>query len=145
MIFDLASAQAAADAGQLAAWVDRYLRTGPRANLPFAEGLKLARRWWSGPHQVGLDQLVRCCGPEPGMPFRVPAEDWERHVSALAQGLSTPEALPPLIIQYADGSYLISDGNTRHEAMRRRGWRSCWVIVWYTSETDYHGRTEAEA
>jgi hypothetical protein len=74
---------------------------------------------------------------EPDVEFRVPADDWEQHVTALAQGLTTPEALPPLIVLYDYGKYRISDGNMRREAVRRRGCGSCWVIVWYTSEDDY--------
>lgn len=138
MLFNLATAQAAARDGQLAAWVDSYLRTpGPRANVRFADGLLLAQRWWSGPQRMALDTLRRCCGPEPEMEFRVPADDWNKHVTALAQGFTTPEALPPLIVLYDNGIYTISDGNTRHEAMRRLGWESCWVIVWYTTEDEY--------
>lgn len=29
------------------------------------------------------------------------------------------------------------DGNHRHEAMRRKGWPTCWVIVWYNSAEEY--------
>lgn len=140
--FNLASAQAAARDGQLAAWVDRYLRTSVRPNVPFADGLQLERRWWAGPRLLPLDQLTRCSGPEPEMAFRVPADDWERYVTLLAAGLTTPEALPPLIVLYQDGRRIISDGNNRHEAMRRRGWRSCWVLMWYTSQEDYHRDAE---
>jgi hypothetical protein len=138
VIFNLATAQAAAREERLAAWVDSYLRqSGPRANVPFADGLLLAQRWWSGPQYLPLDHLTRSCGPEPEMEFRVPRDAWEQYVTTLAQSFTTPEALPPLIVLYDNGTYRISDGNNRHEAMRRVGWTSCWIIVWYTSEDDY--------
>lgn len=146
MIYNLATAQAAAQEGRLAAWVDSYLRQpGPRANVPFADGLLLDQRWWSGPHDLPLDQLTRCCGPEPEMEFCVPRSEWERHVTTLVQSFTTPEALPPLIVLYGNGMYRISDGNNRHEAMRRVGWPSCWVIVWYTSAADYQRAGLAQA
>lgn len=135
--FNLASAQVAAHAGQLEIWVDRYLRTSIRPNVPLADGLQLERRWWAGPRLISLDQLTRVCGPEEELAFRVPADDWERYVTMLAAGLTTLEALPPLIVLYQAGTRTISDGNNRHEAMRRRGWTSCWVLLWYTSENDY--------
>ena len=135
--FNLASAQAAARDDQLAAWVDNYLRTSVRPNVPFADGLQRERRWWADPRLLPLDHLTRTCGPEPEMPFRVPADDWERYVTMLAAGLTTLEALPPLIVLYQEGTRRISDGNNRHEAMRRRGWTACWALLWYTSENDY--------
>ena len=79
VIFNRASAQAAARDGQLATLVDRYLRTGIRPNVPFAEGLQRERRWWTGPRLIALDRLTRSCGPEPEMAFRVPADDRERY------------------------------------------------------------------
>jgi hypothetical protein len=135
--FNLASAQTAARDGQLAAWVDNYLRTSVRPNVPFADGLQLEQRWWAGPRLLLLDQLTRSCGPEPEMASRAPADDWERYVTMLAAGLTTPEALPPLIVLYQDGTRIINDGNNRYEAMRRRGWISCWVVMSYLSEQDY--------
>ncbi len=67
--FNLASAQAAARENQLATWVDQYLRTSVRPNVPFADGLQLERRWWAGPRLLPLDQLTRTCGSEPSMPY----------------------------------------------------------------------------
>lgn len=57
--FNLASVQAAAHAGQIEIWVDRYLRTSIRPNVPLADGLQLERRWWVGPRLMSLDQLTR--------------------------------------------------------------------------------------
>ena len=77
------------------------------------------------------------CGPEEEMAFRVPAHDWARYVTMLAAGLTTLEALPPLMVLHQAGTRTIRDGNNHHAAMRRRGWTCCWVLLWYTSENDY--------
>jgi hypothetical protein len=122
--FSTCSAQQAAAAGQLEPWIDGYLQGGAWANRGLLEGLQNQSRWWLGPLEVALDRLSRCCGPEPNMEYRVPADAWETHVTALAAGLTEPAALPPLIVMYDNGELSIRDGNHRHEAMRRRGWRT---------------------
>ena len=55
----------------------------------------------------------------------------------MAQFLTDPLSVPPLIVEYRQGSLSVRDGNTRHEAMRLKGWRTCWVLIWYNTEQDY--------
>ncbi len=31
---------------------------------------------------------------------------------------------------------------TRHEAIRLRGWATCWVVIWYNSQADYLRHTD---
>jgi hypothetical protein len=131
--FSTCSAQQAAAAGQLEPWIYGYLQGGAWANRGLLEGLQKQQRWWLGPMEVELDRLSRCCGPEPGMEYRVPADAWDKRVAALAAGLTDPAARPPLIAMYDNGELSIRDGNHRHEAMRRRGWRTGWVVIWHNS------------
>jgi len=42
-----------------------------------------------------------------------------------------------LIIEYRAGLLSVRDGNHRLEAMRKKGWRTCWVLVWFNSREDY--------
>jgi hypothetical protein len=53
----------------------------------------------------------------------------------------TIPTLPLLLIAYHNGMLGISDSNHRHEAMRRRGWRTCRVLIRVNSVEDYHGHT----
>jgi len=62
--------------------------------------------------------------------------NWSNRVTTIADSLTAIEHLPPLIVQYRDGSYSIRDGNHRYEAIVRKGWTSCWVIIWYDSLAD---------
>lgn len=141
--YDLASAQMAARAAQLEVWIQRYLTTEPWANHGLAEGLTRQQRWWRGPLEIPLHQVVRCCGPEAEMEFQVDPAGWEAKVGGMAASLGDLGMLPPLIVEYRGGLLSVRDGNHRHEAMRRRGWQSCWILVWYNNQHDYaaHGQT----
>jgi hypothetical protein len=135
--FDLASAQTAAQVRQLESWIHAYLTAGDWANLALSDGLKMQQRWWRGPVEVALDAVVRCCGPEPEMEFRMETAAWNARVDALARSFTTVEALPPLITEYRSGLLSVRDGNHRHEAIRRKGWGTCWTVVWYNSAADF--------
>lgn len=134
--FDLISARRAAEAGAIEAWVYLYLAGGPWANPGLSEGLRRERRWWRGPLAVPCGQLVRCCGPEPEMEYRMEPEAWAQRVGTLAAALTTLEAVPPLIVEYRGGVLSVCDGNHRLAAMERRGWARAWVLVWYNHEAD---------
>ncbi|MGB0384620.1 MAG: chromosome partitioning protein ParB [Ardenticatenaceae bacterium] len=135
--FDVPTAQQYAGEGRLEEWVHIYLNTGDWANLGLSEGLKLQKRWWNGPLEVKHSDLVRACGPEAHMEYRLDPDDWSERTSKIAQSLTNPLALPPLIIEYRQGELSIRDGNTRHGAMELKGWQSCWVLIWYNTEDDY--------
>ena len=136
--FDTRSAQNAARDGKIEEWVHRYLTAGRWANPAFSRGLKLEKRWWNGPVEVRLADLSRCVGPEPGMEYPVTHEYWEQRTRQLAMTLVDPLDIPPLIVEYRGGELSVRDGNTRHGAMERLGWPKCWVIFWYTAESDYN-------
>lgn len=63
---------------------------------------------------------------------------WENRVASLARNMTNdPLELPPLIVEYRQSELSIRDGNTRYAVMERRGWPTCWVVIWYNSEADY--------
>jgi hypothetical protein len=150
--FDTRSALKATGEGKIEEWVHCYLTTGGWANPAFSRGLKLEKRWWNGPIEVNLKDLSRCVGPEPGMEYPVTFEYWDERTRQMALTLTEPLAIPPLIVEYRNGELSVRDGNTRHGAMELLQWRTCWVIFWYTAESDYHrhqiksaGAAETEA
>lgn len=136
---DTRSAQKWAKAGEIEAWVHKYLLSGMggSTNPDFSEGLKREQRWWNGPLEIELTALSPAVGPEPGMEYVVDPDTWAARTAHLAESFTDPQALPPLIIEYRAGELSIRDGNTRYGAMKRLGWPKCWVIVWYNSEEDY--------
>lgn len=131
MEFTLTTAQQYASSNQLEDWIHAYLSTGEWSNMGLSNGLKLQKRWWMGPVEVPLESLIRCGGPEPHLEYRMNPADWERRVTAIATTLDDVKDLPPLIVQYRSGEYSIRDGNHRHEAIKRKGWLTCWVLIWY--------------
>ena len=137
MEFTVSTAIEYARSGQIETWVHAYLTSGDWANLGLANGLRLQQRWWIGPISVDISDLTRACGPEPWMEYRVSREHWELRIPGLMQSIIDLMAVPPLIIEYRSGSLSIRDGNHRHEAMRRKRWLKCWVIIWHNSEEDF--------
>ena len=139
MEFDCCSAQKWAGEGKIEQWVHKYLLsgTGGKSNPEFSEGLKREKRWWNGPIEVNLDDLSPAVGTDAGLEFVVDKDQWARWTSRLAKSFSNPAAIPPLIVEYRAGELSIRDGNTRYGAMKSLGWSTCWVIVWYNSESDY--------
>ncbi|MBN9280252.1 MAG: hypothetical protein J0I57_21850, partial [Hyphomicrobium sp.] len=70
-----------------------YLSAGNWANPGLSNGLKLARRWWIGPVELPLARLVRKCGPEPEMKYRMPADQWNERTGRIASTVSDPAQL----------------------------------------------------
>ena len=101
-----------------------------------AVGLRKQRRWWIGPALVPLDGLTRIAGPEPEMEFRASQEAWDAHVTEIMA--VEPEQLPPVIGEYLGRATLrLCDGSHRHEAMRRRGGKNIWTLIWCNTESDF--------
>jgi hypothetical protein len=135
--YTVTTALAYARSHRIEDWIHAYLSTGAWANPGLSRGLRLQRRWWTGPIKVPLADLERACGPEPHMEYRVDAEPWEQRITEIMPGLTHPLALPPLIAEYRAGTLSLRDGNHRHEAMRRKGWTACWAIIWYNTQADF--------
>jgi hypothetical protein len=136
-LYDVSSCLDAARLGELDDWVHRYLSGGPWANLGLRDGLRRQRRYWIGPRMLPLARLERCCGPEPGMEYPIPAEAWERRVGMIAASLREPASVPPLIVEWRSGILSVRDGSHRSAAMIRVGWTECWVIVWCNDLADH--------
>lgn len=140
-MFDVRTAQRYAREGRIEEWVQAYLAAGEWANPGLADGLRLQRRWWNGPLELSLDDLARCVGPEPDMEYPDDPRHWAERTARMAATFTDPLAIPPLIAMYDCGALSVRDGNTRHEALRRRGWRTCWAIIWYNSEEEHRAHT----
>jgi hypothetical protein len=141
---DTLSAQKWARAGRIEAWVHHYLLSGKggKSNPIFSEGLKREKRWWNGPIELSLTALSSAVGTEPSMEYVVKKYEWQARTSHLARSFADLLSLPPMIAEYRRGELSLRDGNTRYGAMRHLGWPTCWVIIWYNSESDYHQHNE---
>ena len=134
MEFEATSASAVSYAleGRLDNWVHEFLM-GEGNNEDFALGLQKAERRFHAPEVMALDRFVRCCGPEDGMLYRVPADAFQARVDRIKERyLAKDWDMPPLIVSIEDGSFVLNDGNHRFEALKQLGIREYWVIIWET-------------
>ena len=141
---DTVSSQKWAREGKIEEWVHKYLLSGKggKSDPEFSKGLKREKRWWNGPIELSLTDLSPAVGAEPAMEYVVDKDKWYARTSDLAKSFSSPLTLPPLIAEYRAGALSVRDGNTRYGAMKLLGWSTCWVIIWYNFESDYHQHNE---
>lgn len=71
------------------------------------------------------------------MKWRVNAAGFEQKVNQLEEVMKNEDDLPPLIVNYVDGRFDLSDGNHRYEAATRLGIKEKYVIIWITDKQDY--------
>ena len=128
----VSAARAAAERDQLASWVADFLASPGSDNAPLADKLSQRPRWWIGPVQVPLDELVRLAGP-PDAPALCPMDDddWRPDVDDLAERIEDDDGWEPapVIVSHRDGRLLLEDGNHRVEALRRAGRAKAWAVV----------------
>ncbi len=129
----LSSAVVFSVTGRLEEWVHAFL-TGEGGNVPFSEGLRLAPRAYSGPVEIPVKKLTRCCGPEESMRFRVDEASFEKRIAMITARIQAGGwDMPPLIVYRGeDGALTLNDGNHRFEAMKRLGAKKCRAILWET-------------
>lgn len=139
MVFNLVTARQYAHEGRTEEWLHAYLNTPAWANPALSAIIWHQKPLWIGPIEVELSQLVRCCGPEADMRFPEEPLIWEKSIATILSSLSEPSALPPLIVRPVQGTFGIPDGNHRHEAMLRKGWRTGWVWLWCDREPRFEG------
>ena len=132
----LSSAQSYAAEGKLDVWIHLYLNREGR-NPAFSDGLKLTERYYFSPVWFPLWFIRRCAGPEPGMKYRIDKDWWISHVSDLEKSIQNDTDMPPLLVSYVNGKFVLNDGNHRYQAYQNLGAENVPVIVWITEEADY--------
>lgn len=118
---------------EIDAWVHHFLLSDGD-NQPLSEGLKLIPRYWTGPFEMPLSLMTRCCGPEAGMPFPVSQDHWEQNMVEKSGSWRAGWRPPPFLLSVDGDQFIVSDGNHRHEMLRRVGEERHWVFIWNDSE-----------
>jgi hypothetical protein len=132
MDFSLRGARKMDAEGKLENWLHAYLTCEPRwANPGLSTGLRKAPRIYSL-YEIPLADLNRKCGPEPEMEYQQDVDMFEKHIRGIEKSLEELEDLPPLIVEDVGGRLMVCDGTHRLEAIRRKGWATCWVIQFST-------------
>ena len=131
----LSSAKAYAEAGKLDVWIHLYLNSEGH-NIPFSDGLKKFDRYYFSPALFPVSMFKRCTGPEPEMKYRIHPEWWEHQIAELKKRVPEDDDMPPLIVQYVDGEFVLNDGNHRHKVYEDLGIENAWVIIWITEKEE---------
>jgi hypothetical protein len=128
--YSVEAARQAAERGQLADWVTRFLASPGSDNAELAVSLADPPRWWLGPLQVPLDRLHRLVGP-PDAPVvhAVEEDDWGEDVDELAECVEDAWEPPPVVASYRGGQLVLEDGNHRVEGLRRAGRDRAWAVI----------------
>ena len=121
-------------------WIYAFLHSGGAYHRRLADWFAREERFWVGPVEAPLEQLVRRYGPEETMQWKEAPEIWERRVAAILDVLNDPDDLPPMLARAVAATpgdeagpfrLWINDGSHRHEALKRFGAATGWVIVWF--------------
>ena len=99
-------------------------------------GVILLRSQTTKPAEMDLGLFERCVGPGPQFKYQVPAAGFDERVTAIQGRLAKGWDMPPLIIQFAESRFHLTDGNHRHEALRRAGRTHHLAIIWTTGDED---------
>ena len=119
--------------GRIESWVHAFLQ-GEGGNQTFSDGLRKCPRAWFGPYSIPMDVVERCCGPEEGMKYKVVPKSFEQRVTAILDRIRSGWDVPPLIVEFAGGEFILNDGNHRHEALVRLKEPTVSVIIWTTGD-----------
>ncbi len=136
--FSVETARSAAEDGQLADWVGRFLASPGSDNAVLAKQLPEELTWWAGPVELPLDRLHRLAGP-PGDPVLCPVDDdyWDDRVEDMDKLAEDGWEPPPVVVAYRDRQFVLEDGNHRVESVRRAGRRTTWAVVGFAQREDY--------
>jgi hypothetical protein len=117
-------------------WVHKFLKNEGN-NKALSDGLKLTKRNYIGPLELPITLLKRCCGPEVDMPFKEDKDTFENKISQMIKSIQNGWQPQPLIVEYKNTEFILSDGSHRFEAFKRLGIKKCVCIIWTTGESDY--------
>ncbi len=135
-IFTLNGALQYASEGRTEEWVHTFLN-GAGHNPFLSYVINMKDHYFIEPVIFRLDAFKRNCGPENNMTYKVRQSSFEFMVTSMMASLINGWDMPPLIINYDNGNFDLSDGNHRFEALTRLGITHYYIIFWTTNSDDY--------
>lgn len=135
-IFTLKGALQHGYEGKIEEWVHAFLSSD--GHNPFLSYImRQEKRYFLGPAVYRLDAFRRNCGPEKDMKYKVRKLSFEFMVESMTASIKSGWDIPPLIVNYENGEFDLSDGNHRYEALIRFGITHYYIIFWTTTMEDY--------
>lgn len=117
-------------------WVFGFLE-GVGENLALASGLKHQNRFYLGPVNLDLSLLVEPLGVPTYLTQENDIEWFYEVVERMSLALEEGWDMPPLIVEYTGGRYVVNDGKHRLAALREMGAMEAAAIIWTNSEEEY--------
>ncbi|WIV12711.1 chromosome partitioning protein ParB [Proteiniborus sp. MB09-C3] len=117
-------------------WIHMFLHD-EGDNFELSDGLKLEKRFFIGPIKIPLKLFERCCGPEENIKYKIDEIGFNERVCSIINRYKDGWDMPPLIINYCKGKFVLNDGNHRYEALVRSYITEYYAIVWITDYEDY--------
>lgn len=125
-----------AKSGKLEDWIHHFLNTTWN-NSWLSEGLKQVKRYWTGPVEVKLNNLIRDCWPEPEMTYFEPKENWDKRVESKKKIIENDEyEQAPFIAQFIDWKFQLKDWSHRLEAYKQLWYKKYWTIIWSDTKAE---------
>ncbi len=124
------------DAGEIERWLQLFLR-GDGGNLALADGLLLEERYYLGIKTIPMGLLATV---KSGIPEYLHDEASIEHFFSIVDRMKEDLEhwdVPPLIIEYVDGSFQVNDGRHRLEMYRQLKTEYVTAVLWTTGEENY--------
>ena len=118
-------------------WVQLFLRDKEMEyaspNFALADGLKLEDRFYFGPVEIDLNIIT---------PMRIETnltgnelDYYMKKVDRMAADFNG-ENFPPLILEYRDDKFYLTDGSHRYSSLKRLGVDKYYSIIWGNKELE---------
>ena len=122
--------------GRIAEWLQLFLRNDGE-NVALADGLLLEERHYVGLRTIPINLLDSV---KSGTPEYLHDEDSIRYFFYVVDRMKEDVEhwdVPPLIVNYRNGSFEVNDGRHRLEMYRQLGVKEINVVLWVTGDKDY--------
>lgn len=95
-MFSLETALKMSDKGNLEKWVHNFLlQPDPHGNIGLLKGLKLQKRYWTGPLKIKISDIIQGCGPDSSFQFYENKENWNVTIRKFVNRMKNGEMPPP--------------------------------------------------
>ncbi len=131
MKYTIEEANKYSNENKLDIWLQSFLRDNnndhANPNIPLADGLLLEERFYLGPILFDLDNItpVRIENHLQGNELKY----YNEVVDRIKNDYNNYN-LPPLILEYKDNKFYLTDGNHRYSALKKLKIDKYYVIVW---------------
>lgn len=128
---------------KLEEWIQEFLRTEegdmPNPNFALADGLLLEDRKYFSPVCIPLCEM-KTVRIEKDILDHNELKHFNYKVDRIVQKLQDWD-MPPLITQFDEGDFVLTDGNHRYSALKKAEKTSYYTIVWCNREIADQART----